>query len=118
MDVDDEVGADGSRWNAWLPPDIRAEEVRMRPEHESWFEHVVASLARSLAAGHLSLWSGRRWVRAVQTHVFDLQRPVGADETRAYLVRLLYEAVTGHGQSDLDPTLHAKWASVLARLLK
>lgn len=104
-----------SWWNAWLPADIRDEEIRARGEHEAWFAHVVAGFARSMAAGHIG-HSGRRWVRAVQTHVFDLNRPVGSDEMRAYFLQLLYNAITN--TPDLDPTLQTKWASVLTRLFK
>lgn len=102
-------------WNACLPPDLRAEEARARPEHEAWFEHVVVGFARSMAAGHLGR-SGRKWVRAAQTHVLDLQRPAGSAALRAYFLRLLYDAVTG--AAELDPTLQTKWAGVLTRLLK
>jgi hypothetical protein len=86
--------------------------------------HVVVGLGRSIAAGQVTGSSGRYWVRAVQTHVFDLHRPVGSDETRVQLVQLLYAAITMHSaaggpsEATLDPTLQSKWANVLARLLK
>lgn len=127
MEIEDSNGA--SRWGAWLPPDIKAEEesTKAREQHEAWMQHVVIGLARSIAAGDVAGSSGRYWVRAIQTHVFDLRRPV-PDETRTQLVQLLYNAITMHhtgtevdastSSSRLDPTLQSKWAGVLTRLLK
>ncbi len=132
MEIEDSNGANGaSRWGAWLPPDIKAEEesTKAREQHEAWMQHVVVGLARSIAAGDVAGSSGRYWVRAIQTHVFDLRRAV-PDETRAQLVQLLYTAITMHhtgtgtevdastSSSRLDPTLQSKWAGVLTRLLK
>ena len=118
------TAANGGMWNAWLPQSIKAEEedTKVREQHEAWMAaYIIVGFTRSIAAGDVSR-SGRYWVRAIQTHVFDLHRSVGSDETCSHLLRLLYHVVTLPNDTSssvqLDPTLHTKWANVLARLLK
>jgi len=130
-----------SKWHKWLPPDVQADEEE--GEHQAWLQHAVLALGRAVAAGDATR-SGRQWVRAIQTHVLELRRASGPDDTRAQLVHLLYSVVvatdarhpSSHSSSSsssspeeeeeeealrdpyLGPTLQAKWATVLTRLLR